>query len=315
MIDVTLLGTSALLPLPDRALTAAVIECAGHSVLLDCGEGTQTAARRAGISLMKTDVIALTHYHGDHIFGLPGLLQTLFCMGRTQPLYITGPAGLCEAMSPILTLAGHLPYEIRLMETPAEGISLRELCGGWPHGAALASFQTAHRVASQGYVFTLNRSGRFIPQKAMALGIPVDRWGLLQKGQNVEWNGRMIDPTEVLGEPRKGLKVVFSGDTSACNSLKEAANHADLLIAEATYAEDTQRELAEERGHMVFSQAAALAGASQVRTLWLTHYSQIIEDPEAFLPNARHIFENTCCGYDGMRTILRFEKETLDNKA
>ena len=116
MIDVTLLGCSALMPLPDRALTAAVLTCTGHTILFDCGEGTQTAARRCGVSLMTADIIAITHYHGDHILGIPGLLQTMFSMGRTQELILIGPRGLKDALQPILQLAGWLSFPVRLME-------------------------------------------------------------------------------------------------------------------------------------------------------------------------------------------------------
>ena len=121
MIDVALIGTAALVPIPERALTAALLSCAGRSILLDCGEGTQTAARKAGVSLMSTDVIALTHYHGDHIFGLPGLLQTMCCMGRTDPLTILGPEGIQEELAPIVKLAGWLSYPLSLQELPPEG--------------------------------------------------------------------------------------------------------------------------------------------------------------------------------------------------
>ena len=114
MLIITLLGTAATMPLPDRALTAAVAECGGHSLLFDCGEGTQTAARRAGVNLMKMDAICLTHYHGDHIFGLPGLLQTLGCQGRTRPLALYGPKGLGEVWAALRVLTGPLPYPVML---------------------------------------------------------------------------------------------------------------------------------------------------------------------------------------------------------
>jgi ribonuclease Z len=142
MIDITLLGTSALVPLPDRALTAAVLTCNGRSILFDCGEGTQTAARKAGVSLMKADMIALTHYNGDHIFGLPGLLQTMCCLGRTETLYLTGPAGLQDELAPILKLTGWTCYEIVLTELPPEGLSMETLANGWPTEAKLTAFAT-----------------------------------------------------------------------------------------------------------------------------------------------------------------------------
>ena len=140
MIDVTLLGTAALFPLPERALTAVFLSCGGRSILFDCGEGTQTAARKARVSIMKTDLVALTHYHGDHVFGLPGLLQTMHSFGRERPLYITGPAGLREALAPLLYLAGGTCFEVRLTENVA--------LPGFPAGAALTGFPTEHRAIS-----------------------------------------------------------------------------------------------------------------------------------------------------------------------
>ena len=309
MIGITLLGTAALVPLPERALTAAHLACGGRSLLFDCGEGTQAAARKAGVSLMKTDMIALTHYHGDHIFGLPGLLQTMYSLGRTEPLYITGPAGLEEAMAPVLQLAGRTPYSIVLKALPADGLRLEELSAGWPAGAMLTAFPTEHRVPSQGYCFTLDRAGRFMPGKAKALGIPVTLWGLLQKGQSVRVGDAEIRPEQVLGEARKGLKAVFTGDTMPCGSLTAAADGADLLICEATYGENEQAALAAEHGHMNFAQAAETARRAGVKELWLTHYSQMIQDPQEYLENAAAIFPNTVCGRDGLSATLRFEKD------
>lgn len=303
MIDVTLLGTAALMPLPERALSSVFLSCGGHSILFDCGEGTQSAARKWGVSLMKTDIIALTHYHGDHYFGLPGLLQTMNSMNREIPLTITGPMGLREAMAPILALTGWVQYPIRLLELPANGIDLSEF---YP-GARLTPIPTDHRVSSQGYVFTLSRPGKFQPEKARALGLPYRLWGLLQKGQTVRWEGKDYTPSQVLGEPRRGLKVVFTGDTAYCKSLVEASGEADLLICDATYAEPHQAELAIQHGHMNFAQAACLAAEARVRRLWLTHFSQMIQEPEEALPNAAVVFPDAQCGQDGMTIQLRFE--------
>ena len=301
MIDITLLGTAALFPLPDRALTADFLSCGGRSILFDCGEGTQTAARKAHVSLMKTDLIALTHYHGDHVFGLPGLLQTMHSFGRTRPLYITGPAGLREALAPLLYLAGETCYEVRLANACEGTVPLP--C--FPAGAAVTCFPTEHRVPSQGYCFTLGRPGKFLPERARALGVPPRLWGTLQKGESVSVDGSSISPEQVLGSPRRGLKIVFTGDTAACDSLLRAAREADLLISEATFAGD-EEEKAREYGHMTFAQAACLAAGADVRELWLAHYSQTVRDPESALPEARAYFENTVCGVDGMKKTLRF---------
>lgn len=307
MIDITLLGTAALMPLPERALSTALLTCSGHSILFDCGEGTQTAARKAGISIMKVDIIALTHYHGDHIFGLPGLLQTMYHMKRTVPLYIAGPSGLKEELAPILKLVGQTSYDILLLELPEDGLPLSQLVEGWPTGATLSVFKTEHRVPSQGYCFTLSRPGRFLPQKAKELGLPITSWKLLQNGESVQISDKTVLPEQVMGEPRKGLKIVFTGDTSPCNSLTQAAKGADLLICDATYGENEQEQLAIEHGHMNFAQAARTASDAGASELWLTHYSQMIKEPHQYLSNATSIFANTIYGYDGMQTTLRFD--------
>lgn len=307
MIDITLIGTAALMPIPGRALTAVFLACGGHSILFDCGEGTQTAARKAGVSLARVDMIALTHYHGDHIFGLPGLLQTLTNSERTEPLYVTGPAGLAQAMEPVLKLTGGTPYEIILLEIPA-ALKLSELISGWPVEAKLSTFKTEHRVSSQGYCFELSRAGKFQPENATALGVPLRLWKVLQKGNSVEVDGKIILPEQVMGAPRRGLKFVFTGDTAPCESLTAAAANADLLICEGTYGDNAQAEAANEYGHMTFAQAAATAKASNVAQLWLAHFSQMIQNPLEYLPNATEFFANTICGRDGMSTTLKFKE-------
>lgn len=304
MVDMTLLGTAATMPLPERALSAAVLRSFGRTILFDCGEGTQTAARRAGVSLMKTDLIALTHYHGDHIFGLPGLLQTMNCLGRTEPLTVTGPEGLETALTPVISLAGELRYELRLITKPL--IRLEELNAAWSADAALVAFPTEHRTASQGYRFTLSRPPKFDPDKARSLGVPVKDWKKLQRGETVEAKGRPIEPEAVSGGKRRGLSIVFSGDTAPCLGLEAMSQEADLLICDATYGEEEQADKAALYGHCTFSQAAGLAARTGAKRLWLTHFSQTI-DPEACLPAARGSFLAAECGYDGKSISLGFE--------
>lgn len=307
MLTVTLLGTAATMPLPERALSAAVLECGGRSLLLDCGEGTQAAARRAGVNLMRADAVCLTHYHGDHIFGLPGLLQTLGCQGRTRPLTIWGPEGMDQIAGPIRALAGPLPYPVAFC--PLSGPA--ELAPGWPAGAVLTPIPTRHRVWSQGYLLTLPRAGRFLPEKAQALGVPVREWKRLQSGQSVETPAGVITPDQVLGPARRGLRVVFSGDTAPCPGLEQAAREADLLICDATYAGPEHTDQARQYGHSTFGQTAALAARAGCRRLWLTHYSPMIEDPEAEADFARAEFPAAECGFDGKQLTLRFEEERV----
>ena len=309
MLTITLLGTAATMPLPDRALTAAVAECGGHSLLLDCGEGTQTAARRAGVNLMKLDAICLTHYHGDHIFGLPGLLQTLGCQGRTRPLALYGPKGLGEVWAALRVLTGPLPYPVcpEVLDTPA---ALRERFGGWPQGAKLTPVPTRHRVTSQGYRLDLPRAGRFSPEKARALGVPVQQWKMLQQGQSVALaDGSRAAPGSVLGPARQGLSFLFSGDTAPCAALEQAAAGVDLLLCDATYALPEQAAQAKQYGHSTFGQSAALAARAGAKRLWLVHYSPMITDPEEELAQARSLFPAAECGFDGKSIALQYEEE------
>ena len=309
MLTITLLGTAATMPLPDRALTAALAECGGHSLLFDCGEGTQAAARRAGVNLMKLDAICLTHYHGDHIFGLPGLLQTLGCQGRERPLLLYGPEGMDGVWPALRTLTGSLPYPVKAVEVGDAPITLDALASGWPVGAKLTPFRTQHRVPSRGYQLDLPRVGRFDPEKARALGVPVPQWKLLQRGQPVLLeNGETVSPAAVLGPERRGLRFVFSGDTAPCPALERAAQEADLLICDATYPDNEQEAQAKQWGHSTFAQGAAIARAAHVRRFWLAHYSPMITAPEEALPHAQAIFPGAECGFDGKQIQLQYDE-------
>lgn len=308
MIEMKLIGTAATMPLPERAVTAATLTCGGHTILFDCGEGTQSAARKAHASIMRADAVCLTHYHGDHIFGLPGYLQTMGSLGRTEPLYVFGPEGLEDVLETIMKLCVFLSYELIPVTLPAEGLKLCELMPGFPAEATLTPIATQHRVPSMGYAFTLGRPGRFMVEKARALNVPQNCWGKLQRGESVEAEGRVVTPADVLGEPRKGLKVVFTGDTPPCEAVLEAAREADLLVMEATYGENEQYDLAMEHGHSTFAETAKLAAQANAKNLWLVHYSAMITDPAEYLPNAQAHFPGAVCGEDGMTMTLAFEK-------
>lgn len=305
------------MPSPTRGVSAAPLRCNGRYILFDCGEGTQVALRREKVSPIKIDLIALTHYHGDHIFGLPGLLQTMNCLKRIEPLYIMGPDGLEEAMQPILQMAGPLDYEVRFVKfDKPNGMAMHSLQTKWPETAWIHHFSTVHRVPSQGYLFYLHRQPKFLPEKAREAGIPVSMWKQIATdnpalpikvdGAILCVNGRPLHGSDFLGEHRKGLQVVFSGDTEPCAQLHRAALNADLLIHDATYGEDQQVDEAELWGHSTFRQAAEMALRSEVGELWLTHFSQSIQDPTEYLPNAQAVFPNTVCGYDGLTKTLSF---------
>lgn len=309
MLTVTLLGTAATLPQPDRALSAAVFSTGGRSILLDCGEGTQLALHRHHVNPMKLTLVALTHYHGDHILGLPGLLQTLGTMNRTRPLYITGPEeGHAPILAAILTLADELPFPVRFLPMPQEGLILHQLDPKWPPEAVLTAFPTQHRIASQGYALHLDRMRRLHTETAEAMGIPRSLWRTLQSGQSVTVEGRVIRPESVCGPARAGLIAVFTGDTAPCTAVEEAARAADLLIMDATYADAQHDDKAALYGHSTFVQTAQLASRAGVKRLWLTHFSAMITDPEEALPAAQAHFSAAECGMDGKSLLLTFRE-------
>jgi len=304
-----LLGTAATLPQPDRALSSAVFSVGGRHILLDCGEGTQLALHRHRVSPMRITLVALTHYHGDHILGLPGLLQTMGTMGRTQPLYITGPEeGHAPILAAVLALADELPFSVEFLPVPEAGLPLHALDPQWPPEATLTAFPTLHRIASQGYHLQLGRMRRLNTEKAAALGIPKRLWRTLQSGQSVTVGERLILPEVVCGPERPGLTAVFTGDTAPCESVEAAAKEADLLIMDATYPSEKHADKAALYGHSTFGQTAALASRAGVKRLWLTHYSAMITDPQQHLPPALEIFPGTECGMDGMSRMLTFRE-------
>lgn len=311
MLDIHLLGTAATMPLPGRALSAAALTCSGRAILFDCGEGTQLALHESPVSPVRIDLICLTHYHGDHYFGLPGLLQTMGTLNRTEPLWITGPDGLEEALQPVLAMAEEQPFPIHLLPMPEKGLMLHSLCTRWPEEAMLTAFPTQHRIVSQGYRFDLGRKRRFHAARAEALDIPRPMWRMLQNGQDIAIDGCTVTPDMVCGPARRGLRCVFTGDTMACDAVLQAAQEADLLIMDATYAEDTHADKALLYGHSTFSQTAALAEQAGVKRLWLTHYSAMIKEPEAFLPLAQAHFPAALCGRDGLHLTLNFSDETV----
>jgi len=312
MLTVTLLGTAATRPMPDRALSSAVFSVHGRHILLDCGEGTQTALHRHGISPMKLTLIALTHYHGDHILGLPGLLQTLDTMGRQDALYLTGPeAGHDAILSAVLTLADELSYPVHFLPVPQEGLSLHALDTRWPVGTTLKAFPTVHRISSLGYRLDVPRTRKLDTAKTTALDVPKPLWRMLQQGQTVTADGRTIHPDDVCYPSRPGLSAVYTGDTAPCETIIHAAQEADLLIMDATYPDDTHADKATLYGHSTFTQTAALAADAGVKRLWLTHYSAMITAPQEHLPAAQAIFPHSECGMDGMALTLTFRSSEM----
>ena len=303
MIDVCLLGTGGMMPLPYRYLTAMMARYNGKSILIDCGEGTQIAMKQKGWSPKPIDVICFTHFHADHISGLPGLLLTMGNAERTEPLLIIGPKGLEKVVGALRMIAPELPFELRFHELsqPFEQIDMGDY--------RIEAFRVNHNVICYGYNLIVERAGRFQVERAKALGLPVQLWNPLQKGNVVEFEGKTYTPDMVMGSPRKGIKVTYCTDTRPTRSIEENAAHADLFICEGMYGEPDKQQKAREHKHMTFYEAANLAKAAEVSQMWLTHYSPSLPWPDQYLPQVTKIFPNAITAKDGQTIELDFEEE------
>ena len=294
------------MPLPYRWLTSLFLRYNGHSVLVDCGEGTQIAMRKRGWSPNPIDVICFTHFHADHISGLSGMLLNIGNADRTEPLILIGPKGLNRVVSSLCVIAPELPFEIQCIEIsqPEEVFELPVL-----EGLRIKAFRVNHNVTCYGYTFELDRAGRFDAERAKAQEIPLKLWSRLQKGETMEEDGRTYTPDMVMGEPRKGLKVTYTTDTRPCESIVRNAVGSDLFICEGMYGEPDSEAKAKEHKHMNFYEAARLAKEADVKELWLTHYSPSLNYPEQYTDEVRKIFGNTVVSKDGRTVELMFEEE------
>ena len=303
MLEVTLPGTGGTMPLKNRWLTCCYVRVQGRAVLIDCGEGTQIALRSAGISAQDLELLCITHFHADHISGLPGLLLSMGLDGRTEPLTIAGPAGLRRVVDGLRVIAPELPFSLEFIEYTDKTAQLQAA------GLEITAFQVYHTMQCYGYRLHLPRIGKFDPEKAKAAGVPMRVWGMLQKQLTVEFEGVTYTRDQVLGAPRRGLTLVYCTDTRPCPSLTAQAQDADLLITEGMYGDPEKLAKAKETRHMMFAEAAETAREAGARRLWLTHYSPSLPDPMEHLPLAQAIFPETICAADGQHTDLPFEEE------
>lgn len=301
MLDVCLLGTGGMMPLPYRKLTALMTRYNGSNLLIDCGEGTQVGIKERGWSFNPIDVICFTHYHADHISGLPGLLLTMGNADRTEPVLMIGPKGLERVVNALRTIAPELPFEIQFYE-----LSSREETIEF-NGYKIHAFRVNHNVICYGYTLEIERAGKFDVARAQAQGVEQKYWSLLQKGETVEVDGRILTPDMVLGPKRKGIKVTYCTDTRPTPIIAECAKDADLFICEGMYAEKEKEAKAKQYKHMTFYEAAQIAADANVKELWLTHFSPSLVHADNYMPAVKKIFEESHLGKDGKTVELLFE--------
>lgn len=288
------------MPLPYRWLTSLMARYNGKSILIDCGEGTQIAMKEKGWSPKPIDVICFTHFHADHISGLPGMLLTMGNAERTEPLLLVGPKGLTKVVSALRIIAPELPFPVECLELTETEHSLQF------DGFRIEAFKVNHNVVCYGYNILVDRIGKFDVDKAQEHGIDRRYWNRLQKGETIETEQGTWTPDMVLGAPRKGIKLTYCTDTRPTDSIVRNARGADLFICEGMYGEPEKKQKAREYKHMTFYEAAHLAKEAQVGELWLTHYSPSLTRAEEYMDDVRKIFPNAIAGKDGKSVDLNY---------
>lgn len=302
MIDVALLGTGGMMPMPERFLSSMLLRINGRLILVDCGESTQVTLKMLGWGFKAIDTICFTHYHADHISGLPGMLLTIGNSGRTEPVKLIGPPGLKKVVEGLRLIFPELPFKLEYIEIDNVDCVIDF------NDFSLKANEGDHRIKCLSYRFDISRKGKFSVEKAKTLGLPVNMWSILQKGGTVEYNGKIYTSDMVLGNARKGIRLSFCTDTRPVDSLVNFINGSDLFVCEGMYGENEKQKKAIEYKHMLFSEAAKLAKLGNVKELWLTHLSPSMKEPELFIDNAKKIFANAKVGYDRMHTRINFEE-------
>ena len=303
MLDVCLLGTSGMMPLPGRWLTALMTRLEGSSLLIDCGEGTQVAIREKGWSVNPIDTICFTHFHGDHISGLPGLLLSMGNSDRTKPVTLIGPKGLEKVVNSLRIIAPGLPFELEYIELSQKEQEITV------NGYHLKAFRVNHNVTCYGYSIEVPRGGKFYPEKAAENQVPMKYWSRLQKGEVIETEGITYTPDMVIGPPRRGIKLTYCTDTRPVAAIVECAKNSDLFICEGMYGDKEKQGKAKEHKHMTMYEAADMAKQAGVKEMWLTHYSPSLLYPEDYMKEVKRIFPESYAGKDRKSCTLEFQEE------
>ena len=302
MLSATFLGTGAACPTVDRNVAALAVQREGETILFDCGEGTQRQMMRYGVGFSFTEVF-FTHFHADHMLGITGLLRTMGLQDRSAPVTLYGPRGAQRILGAAMSLG------IERNKFPVEVVEIRAGDRLRRDEYDIVVFETEHRADTVGYALAEHtRLGRFRPERARELGVPEGPlWGRLHKGETVTLDdGRTVSPPDLVGAPRRGRTLVYSGDTRPHLALLTAARGADLLIHEATFGGD-EAERAVETGHSTAAEAARVALEAGVRRLVLTHISpRYTRDAPELLAEARAVFPETMIARDGMTVEVPF---------
>ncbi len=322
MVEICLLGSGGGMPMPFRYLSATVINFKGRKILIDCGEGTQVSMRMLGWGFKTVDVICITHTHGDHIVGLPGLLSTIGNSGRIIPLTIIGPEGITEVVNGLRVIAKFLPYEINIIENPEvvdfhvnkDGVYVKTEVLRKNQGEivelenkghlVINTMEVEHSTNCLGYSFYFKRERKFNVESALDNDVPKVLWSKLQKSDSVVFEDREYTSDMVLGSERRGIKVTLVTDSRPTTRIPNFIKHSDLFICEGTYGDDADMEKAIKNKHMTFREAATMAKAGEVKELLLTHFSPAMTQPNEFIDNAKNEFSNTTLGEDRMVKTL-----------
>ncbi len=307
MFDVCLLGTGGMMPMPNRWLTSLMLRCGGSGILIDCGEGTQIAAKEAGWSPKPIDIMCFTHMHADHIAGLPGMLLAMANADRTEPVVMIGPKGLYNVVKSLCCIAPELPFELRFIELDQNTEEYK--LGGF----IISCFKVKHNITCYGYSVSVPRKGKFNVDEAKRLGIDVRYWNALQHGDTVkdEMTGKTYRPEQVVGPQRRGIKVTYVTDTRPCDNIIRAASGADLFICEGIYGEEGMEQKARLYKHTTMQESVRMAAKAEIppKEMWFTHYSPSMPDPKRYINEMRKIFPNVYCGKDGMKKELVFDED------
>lgn len=292
-----------MMPMPGRWLSSVLIRSGSSLTLLDCGEGTQVPWKSLGWGFRQLGAICFSHMHADHVAGLPGVLFMVAHAGRTEPLHIYGPAGTAYVVEGLLRIVPTLPFPIQISELKSgEHFDL-------PDGLHGSCINALHGVPCLAYRLEMERKPAFQPQQAQALGLPVQFWSRLQRGETLEYNGQIVTPSQVLGPPRRGISLGYITDTRPTPALIEFEHDVDLLICESMYDNPEDLALAQANGHMLAQEAAAIASGAGAHALILTHFSPKITDTSIAEKAAQRIFPKTRAAREGMVVSLDFPKD------